>query len=47
VYKAFGAKAAIARSLNDMIDEEGRAGEHAARIAQATDPSRAPLTAMT
>lgn len=39
VYKAFGTKAAIARELNDWIDEEGEVARFAERIAIETDPA--------
>src|SRR5579859_79894 len=39
VYKAFGTKAAIARELNDLIDEEAGVAEHAERFALATQPT--------
>jgi AcrR family transcriptional regulator len=38
VYKAFGTKAAIARELNDLIDEEASVGAFTVRIAAETDP---------
>src|ERR1700694_687299 len=39
VYKAFGTKAAIARELNDLIDEEAGVAEYTERIALATQPT--------
>jgi AcrR family transcriptional regulator len=39
VYKAFGTKAAIARELNDWIDEEGEVARFAERIAIETGPA--------
>ena len=39
VYKAFGTKAAIARELNDLIDEEAAVVSFAERIAAETDPA--------
>jgi AcrR family transcriptional regulator len=39
VYKAFGTKAAIARELNDLIDEEARVAVYTERIALATQPT--------
>src|ERR1700736_1760018 len=39
VYKAFGTKAAIARELNDLIDEEAGVAEYHERIALATQPT--------
>jgi TetR/AcrR family transcriptional regulator, regulator of cefoperazone and chloramphenicol sensitivity len=38
VYKAFGTKAAIARELNDLIDEEADTARFAERIAAETTP---------
>ena len=40
VYKAFGTKAAIARDLNDLIDEEAGTTSLAGRIEAETDPAR-------
>jgi len=40
VYKAFGTKAAIARGLNDLIDEEAGTATLAAQIQAETDPAR-------
>jgi AcrR family transcriptional regulator len=40
VYKAFGTKAAIARDLNDLIDEEAGTAGLAAQIDAETDPAR-------
>ena len=40
VYKAFGTKAAIARELNDLIDEEARVPEYTERLALATEPTQ-------
>jgi AcrR family transcriptional regulator len=40
VYKAFGTKAAIARGLNDLIDEEAGTAGLAAEIQAETDPAR-------
>src|SRR6202049_3072439 len=39
VYKAFGTKAAIARDLNDLIDEEAGVAAYAQRLAVATQPT--------
>jgi AcrR family transcriptional regulator len=39
VYKAFGTKSAIARELNDLIDEEAAVVSFAERIAAETDPA--------
>jgi TetR/AcrR family transcriptional regulator, regulator of cefoperazone and chloramphenicol sensitivity len=39
VYKAFGTKAAIARELNDLIDEEASVAEYTTRAALATQPT--------
>ena len=39
VYKAFGTKAAIARELNDLIDEEAGVAAHSERIALASQPT--------
>jgi AcrR family transcriptional regulator len=39
VYKAFGTKAAIARELNDLIDEEAAVVSFAEKIAVETDPA--------
>jgi AcrR family transcriptional regulator len=39
VYKAFGTKAAIARELNDLIDEEAAVVSFAEKIAVGTDPA--------
>jgi AcrR family transcriptional regulator len=39
VYKAFGTKAAIARELNNLIDEEGAVAGFARKIAAETDPA--------
>src|SRR5579859_403041 len=39
VYKAFGTKAAIARELNDLIDEEAGVAAYTARAALATQPA--------
>jgi TetR/AcrR family transcriptional regulator, regulator of cefoperazone and chloramphenicol sensitivity len=39
VYKAFGTKAAIARELNDLIDEEADAASFTERIAAETSPA--------
>jgi AcrR family transcriptional regulator len=39
VYKAFGTKAAIARELNDLIDEEAGVAEYTERITLATQPT--------
>ena len=40
VYKAFGTKAAIARDLNDLIDEEAGTAALAGQIQSETDPAR-------
>jgi TetR/AcrR family transcriptional regulator, regulator of cefoperazone and chloramphenicol sensitivity len=40
VYKAFGTKAAIARELNDLIDEEAGSAGLAGQIDAETDPTR-------
>jgi AcrR family transcriptional regulator len=40
VYKAFGTKAAIARGLNDLIDEEAGTAGLAAQIQTETEPAR-------
>jgi AcrR family transcriptional regulator len=40
VYKAFGTKAAIARELNDLIDEEADTAGLTAQIDVETDPAR-------
>ena len=40
VYKAFGTKAAIARDLNDLIDEEAGTAGLASQIQAETDPAR-------
>src|ERR1700674_2071474 len=40
VCKAFGTKAAIARELNDLIDEEAGVADYTERIARATQPDR-------
>jgi len=40
VYKAFGTKAAIARDLNDLIDEEAGTATLAAQLDAETDPAR-------
>jgi AcrR family transcriptional regulator len=39
VYKAFGSKAAIARELNDLIDEEAAVVSFAKKIAPEADPA--------
>ena len=39
VYMAFGTKAAMARELNDLIDEEARVAEFHARLALAMEPA--------
>jgi AcrR family transcriptional regulator len=39
VYKAFGTKAAIARELNDLIDEEAGVAAYTERFALATEPT--------
>jgi AcrR family transcriptional regulator len=39
VYKAFGTKAAIARELNDLIDEEASVAAYSERIASASQPT--------
>lgn len=40
VYKAFGTKAAIARELNDLIDEEAATAGFTERIEAETDPAK-------
>jgi len=40
VYKAFGTKAAIARDLNDLIDEEAGTAALAGQLDAETDPAR-------
>jgi TetR/AcrR family transcriptional regulator, regulator of cefoperazone and chloramphenicol sensitivity len=39
VYKAFGTKAAIARELNELIDEEAGVAEYTERVALAAQPT--------
>ncbi|HLZ28986.1 MAG TPA: helix-turn-helix domain-containing protein [Chloroflexota bacterium] len=39
VYKAFGTKAAIARELNDLIDEEAGVAAYTQRVALASQPT--------
>jgi AcrR family transcriptional regulator len=40
VYKAFGTKAAVARELNDLIDEEADTASLAGQIEAETDPAK-------